>query len=153
MAQTLGLERIVRFTGFRRDVPEVMSALDLFVFPSHAEAFGLVLIEAMAMERPVVSTNCDGVLDIVVDGVTGLTVPPKDPVRLAAAIEQNACGRNAARSLREGGTATRAGVVRPGEADRPSRIDLRGTHRSDSTSSRSVPLNLPTGYMFRAPSR
>jgi glycosyltransferase involved in cell wall biosynthesis len=88
LAQTLGLERIVRFTGFRRDVPEIMSALDLFVFPSHAEAFGLVLIEAMAMERPVVSTNCDGVLDIVVDGVTGLTVPPKDPVALAAAIER-----------------------------------------------------------------
>jgi glycosyltransferase involved in cell wall biosynthesis len=88
LAQTLGLERIVRFSGFRRDVPEVMSALDLFVFPSHAEAFGLVLIEAMAMERPVVSTNCDGVLDIVVDGVTGLTVPPKDPVALAAAIER-----------------------------------------------------------------
>ena len=65
-----------------------MSALDLFVFPSHAEAFGLVLIEAMAMERPVVSTNCDGVLDIVVDGVTGLTVPPKDPVALAAAVER-----------------------------------------------------------------
>jgi glycosyltransferase involved in cell wall biosynthesis len=88
LAQTLGLERIVRFTGFRRDVPEVMSALDLFVFPSHAEAFGLVLIEAMAMERPVVSTNCDGVVDIVVDGVTGLTVPPKDPVALAAATER-----------------------------------------------------------------
>jgi glycosyltransferase involved in cell wall biosynthesis len=88
LARTLGLDRIVRFTGFRRDVPEVMSALDLFVFPSHAEAFGLVLIEAMAMERPVVSTNCDGVVDIVVDGLTGLTVPPKDPVALAAAVEK-----------------------------------------------------------------
>ncbi len=101
LARTLGLERIVRFTGFRRDVPEVMSALDLFVFPSHAEAFGLVLIEAMAMERPVVSTNCDGVLDIVVDGLTGLTVPPKDPVALAAAVQRmladgtlrNRCGK------------------------------------------------------------
>jgi glycosyltransferase involved in cell wall biosynthesis len=76
------------FTGFRKDVPALMAAFDLLVFPSHAEAFGMVLIEAMAMERPVVSTNCDGVLDIVGDGETGLLVPPKDAHALAAAIER-----------------------------------------------------------------
>jgi glycosyltransferase involved in cell wall biosynthesis len=76
------------FAGFRRDIPDLMAAFDVFAFPSHAEAFGLVLIEAMAMERPVVSTNCDGVLDIVVDGVTGLYVNPRNAIQLANAIEK-----------------------------------------------------------------
>jgi glycosyltransferase involved in cell wall biosynthesis len=85
-ATQLNLGAAVRFAGFRGDVPDVLAAFDIFAFPSHAEAFGVVLIEAMAMERPVVSSNCDGVLDIVVDGETGLFVPPKDAPALAAAI-------------------------------------------------------------------
>ncbi len=88
LANDLGLKDTVVFTGFRRDVPEVMAAMDIFAFPSHAEAFGMVLIEAMAMELPVVSTNCDGVLDIVVDGETGIYVPPHEPDRCAAALDR-----------------------------------------------------------------
>jgi glycosyltransferase involved in cell wall biosynthesis len=83
---SLGLDEYVTFAGFRRDVPGVMSSFDILAFPSHAESFGVVLIEAMAMERPVVATNCDGVLDIVVDGATGLFVPPRDAPALAAAL-------------------------------------------------------------------
>jgi glycosyltransferase involved in cell wall biosynthesis len=88
LANDLGLGDTVVFTGFRRDVPDVMAAMDIFAFPSHAEAFGMVLIEAMATELPVVSTNCDGVLDIVVDGETGIYVPPRNPLRFAAALER-----------------------------------------------------------------
>lgn len=58
--------------GFRKDIPAVLAALDLFAFPSRAEAFGLVLIEAMAAAKAVVSTKSDGVLDIVQDQVNGL---------------------------------------------------------------------------------
>lgn len=83
---SLALDRCVTFAGFRRDVPEIMASFDILAFPSHAESFGVVLIEAMAMELPVVSTNCDGVLDIVVDGHTGLFVPPRDAPALAAAL-------------------------------------------------------------------
>jgi glycosyltransferase involved in cell wall biosynthesis len=86
LSLSLGLERTVTFAGYRRDIPEVMAAFDIFAFPSHAESFGVVLIEAMAMERPVVSTNCDGVLDIVVDGETGLYVHPRNATELAAAL-------------------------------------------------------------------
>jgi len=82
----LNLEGRVLFAGFRPDVPDVMAALDIFAFPSHAESFGAVVVEAMALERPVVSTNCDGVLDIVVDGETGLYVNPGKPHELADAI-------------------------------------------------------------------
>ena len=81
-----GLGDRVTVTGFRRDVPELLSAMDVFTFPSHNEAFGLALIEAMACGLPTVSADCDGVLDIVVDGVTGLMVPPKDGAVLAGAV-------------------------------------------------------------------
>lgn len=87
-ATALALDEVLTFTGYRRDVPELMAAFDIFAFPSHAEAFGVVLIEAMAMERPVVSTNCDGVVDIVVDGETGIYVNPKDAGQLADAIDR-----------------------------------------------------------------
>lgn len=88
LTNDLHLNDTVRFIGFRNDIPDVMHAFDLFAFPSHAEAFGAVLVEAMAMERPVVSTNCDGVLDIVIDGVTGIFVNPHQPEELAGAIEK-----------------------------------------------------------------
>jgi glycosyltransferase involved in cell wall biosynthesis len=81
-----GLAGRVTVTGFRRDVPALLSAMDVFTFPSHNEAFGLALIEAMAAGLPTVSANCDGVLDIVVEGVTGLMVPPKDGGVLAGAV-------------------------------------------------------------------
>lgn len=58
------------FTGFRSDTPEVLAAMDIFVFPSHAEAFGIALVEAMAMGKPSVCANADGVLDIAVEGST-----------------------------------------------------------------------------------
>ena len=88
MARALKVDRVVHFTGFRKDVADVMAAFDIFAFPSHAEAFGVVLIEAMAMELPVISTNCDGVLDIVVDGKTGISIEPRNSKQLAAAIER-----------------------------------------------------------------
>lgn len=75
----------ITVTGFRRDVPQLLNAMDVFAFPSHNEAFGLALIEAMAAGLPTVSSDCDGVLDIVVEGETGLMVAPKDGARLAAA--------------------------------------------------------------------
>ena len=86
LARTMDIEDRVRFSGFRQDIPDILHAFDLLAFPSHAEAFGAVLVEAMAMELPVVSTNCDGVLDIVVDGVTGLFVNPHNPQEMADAV-------------------------------------------------------------------
>lgn len=86
MSGSLGLHDVVVFAGYRNDMPDVMAAFDIFAFPSHAEAFGVVLIEAMAMEKPVVSTNCDGVLDIVVDGETGIYVHPRNSLELAEGL-------------------------------------------------------------------
>ncbi len=83
----LGLDNHLILTGFRQDVPDLLSAMDIFAFPSHAEAFGLVLIEAMAVGLPVVSSQCDGVLDIVDPHETGLLVPPRDADALTRAVQ------------------------------------------------------------------
>lgn len=88
LSSNLGLDDIVTFAGYRSDTPGILSAIDILAFPSHAESFGVVLIEAMAMELPVVSTNCDGVLDVVADEVTGLYVNPKRPIELADALDR-----------------------------------------------------------------
>jgi len=88
MAHERGLDEVVTFLGYRAEIPSVMAAFDILVFPSHAESFGVVLIEAMAMALPVVATNCDGVVDIVVDGETGIMVPPKDGRRLAEGMRK-----------------------------------------------------------------
>ncbi len=76
----------VRLLGFRRDIPVLMSACDIFVLPAPAEPFGLVLVEAMAMGKPVIAANAGGPCEIVVHGQTGLLFEPGNPQSLAAAI-------------------------------------------------------------------
>ncbi len=76
----------VRLLGFRRDIPALMSACDIFVLPAPAEPFGLVLLEAMAMGKPVIAANAGGPCEIVVHGQTGLLFEPGNPQSLAAAI-------------------------------------------------------------------
>lgn len=84
----LGIENYTIWTGFRRDVPEVLSAIDIFVAPSHAEAFGLSLVEAMAVGLPVVATRNAGFLDIIEDGMNGLFFERGNYVELAEKIKK-----------------------------------------------------------------
>jgi len=76
------------FCGFRSDTPEVLAAMDIFAFPSHAEAFGIALVEAMAMGKPSVCSSSDGILDIAVNGVTSFLFEKKNAKDLADKIEQ-----------------------------------------------------------------
>jgi glycosyltransferase involved in cell wall biosynthesis len=76
----------VVLTGARRDVAACMDAMDVVVHASNREPFGRVLLEAMAAGRPVIAPREGGPLEIVVDGETGLLVPPRDPDALAAAM-------------------------------------------------------------------
>lgn len=85
--QAAGLGDRMILTGYRDDVPDLLGAMDVFLFPTHAEAFGLVIVEAMAMGVPVVSSNCDGVPDIVEEGQTGYLVDPTNVEALTAAVE------------------------------------------------------------------
>ena len=78
-----GLEDTVELLGFRDDAMAVIAASDVFVLPSLAEPFGLVLLEAMALGKPVVSTAVGGPLEIVVEGETGHLVAAGSPPELA----------------------------------------------------------------------
>ncbi len=78
----------IYFLGFRSDIPDVLAAMDIFVFPSHAEAFGVGLIEAMAMGKSSVCSNSDGILDIAVDNETSYLFKVKDENNLTDKLEQ-----------------------------------------------------------------
>jgi glycosyltransferase involved in cell wall biosynthesis len=78
----------VEITGARDDVPELLASFDVFAFPSLFEGLCLAVIEAQAAGVPVVATPVGGIRETVVDGETGLLVPPRDPAALAAAIRR-----------------------------------------------------------------
>jgi glycosyltransferase involved in cell wall biosynthesis len=75
-----------RFAGQRDDVPALLRLCAVVVLPSRQEAFGRVLIEAMAAGVPVIASAVGGIPEVCVDGVTALLVPPEDPEALAVAI-------------------------------------------------------------------
>jgi glycosyltransferase involved in cell wall biosynthesis len=80
------LSGTIKFTGLRNDIPEILSALDVLVSPSLWEGLPNVVLEAMASGKPVVATSVGGTPEAVVDGKTGLLVPPRNPEALATAI-------------------------------------------------------------------
>ncbi|MCU1382486.1 MAG: glycosyl transferase group 1 [Acidobacteria bacterium] len=82
----LGLSARVTFLGFRTDAPRIVQAFDVIAVPSHEEPLGNATLEAMAAGRPVVGTRVGGIPEMIVDGETGLLVPPSDPPALADAI-------------------------------------------------------------------
>jgi glycosyltransferase involved in cell wall biosynthesis len=81
-----GAESLVWFAGERNDIPELMRGLDLFVLPSLREGISNTILEAMASGLPVIATNVGGNPELVVDGETGMLVPPSDPIAMADAI-------------------------------------------------------------------
>jgi glycosyltransferase involved in cell wall biosynthesis len=78
MVRQFGLEDLVLFTGYQENIPQVMSALDIVVMPSQQEAFGLVAIEAMAMQCPVLISKGGSAEEIVGNEDYGLLVRPDD---------------------------------------------------------------------------
>lgn len=82
----LYLGRNVILTGFRSDIPRLLAAMDIVVLASHLEGLGTSLLDAMAMARPVVATRVGGIPEMVMDGMTGRLVPPRDPVALAESL-------------------------------------------------------------------
>jgi glycosyltransferase involved in cell wall biosynthesis len=80
------LQGRVHALGLRTDVPDLMAAADMLVVPSIRESFSLVTAEALAVGRPVITTDCGGPTELVRDGETGSVVPVHDPSALAARI-------------------------------------------------------------------
>lgn len=86
LAGELGITDQTVFSGFRRDIPAVLAASDVFVLPSFSEGLPLSLLEAMAARKPVVASRVGGIPEVVVDGETGLLIEPGDVPGLAAAL-------------------------------------------------------------------
>lgn len=86
LAMEYRLSDKVIFTGYRSDTPDILSAMDIFAFPSHSEAFGIALVEAMAMGLPTVCSASDGVLDIAVDHQTSYLFEKQNASQLAAKL-------------------------------------------------------------------
>jgi glycosyltransferase involved in cell wall biosynthesis len=72
--------------GVRTDVPDLLCAADVFVLPSRWEGLGSVLLEAMALEAPIVASDLPTTREILSDGVSARLVPPQEPGLLARAI-------------------------------------------------------------------
>lgn len=87
-ARDAGIGSSIHWAGFCRQVPQLMTALDVYVCPSHSESLPLTILEAMAAARPVVATAVGGIPEIVRSRETGLLVPPHDPAALAQAIAE-----------------------------------------------------------------
>ena len=87
-ARELGIERNVRLLGARTDIPELLGAADISILASHEEGFSNAIIEAMAAGLPLVVSDVGGNAEAVMDGVTGLVVPPRDPASLSSAIRR-----------------------------------------------------------------
>ena len=86
--ETLGLTEKVVFTGFRDDVNNVIAALDIVTVPSTwNEPCSAVIQQGMALSKPVIGTLTGGSPEMILDGVTGLLVPPSDSAALAGAVE------------------------------------------------------------------
>jgi glycosyltransferase involved in cell wall biosynthesis len=81
-----GLDDRVIMAGFRTDVPDLMSAFDIYAMPSWEEPFGMVYVEAMALRKPVIAWDIAGPTEIVVDGETGYLVEPRNEAALSSAL-------------------------------------------------------------------
>ena len=86
LASQLELSDAVIFTGFLEDVPQIIATFDVAVLPSYFEGMGRVLLEAMAMEKPVVGTAVGGIPDLIEDGLNGYLVSSGNEKELASAI-------------------------------------------------------------------
>ena len=85
-AERLGVAQHLRMPGFRKDIPSILKALDLFVMPSHMEGLGTSVLDAMAAGVPVVGTEAGGMPESVIDEETGLLCPIRDGKAIAGAV-------------------------------------------------------------------
>jgi glycosyltransferase involved in cell wall biosynthesis len=85
-SHALGLADVITFAGFQSNVHEWMQAMDVFVHASDREPFGIVVIEAMALGKPVIAGSAGGPAEIITDGVDGVLMPFGDDESLARAI-------------------------------------------------------------------
>jgi glycosyltransferase involved in cell wall biosynthesis len=107
---TLGLNEHVLFVGWRSDAWKIIEAMDLMIHPTLHEAFCSVIIESLALQRPLIATNVAAAPEQIDDSETGVLVPPRDPAAIAAAAIELAS--DSERAMRLGQEARRRVVER-----------------------------------------
>lgn len=123
----------VVFAGRRADLVPILHLTSVLIVPSRQEAFGRVLIEAMAADIPVVATRVGGIPEVVVDGETGLLVPPEDPASLAAALLATLRQPEATRArIRAAAEVVRARFSLTGHAERVAALYARLVSHRDT---------------------
>lgn len=101
LSQKMGVSSRANLLGYRYDIPEILSVMDVFVFTSLWEGMPLALLEAMAQGLPVVSTDVHGAVDLIRNNETGILVKKKDAIGLAGAIEYIISHRKEAKAMGE----------------------------------------------------
>lgn len=86
-ASTLGLNKNVIFTGYRRDIPALLAAMDVFVLPSLWEGLPNALLEAMGAGKPIIATDIPPIREVINSEKSGILIPPKDSNTLASSIK------------------------------------------------------------------
>jgi glycosyltransferase involved in cell wall biosynthesis len=108
LARSLGIGDRVEFLGpkSRREVAQLLRGCEVFVLPSRSETFGIVILEAMAYEKPIVATSVGGIPEIIESGKNGVLVEPDDPAALSEAITAVLDGRELKHSIARNGYRT-----------------------------------------------
>jgi glycosyltransferase involved in cell wall biosynthesis len=105
LIESLDLTENVRLLGFRRDIPALLDAVDVFVSPSLWEGLSISVLEAMAAAKPIITTSVPSNAELIEHGVTGLLVPPRSPETLAGSIyrfvQEPALAQQCARNARQ----------------------------------------------------
>jgi len=108
-SEKLNVADRITFTGFRSDIKEILASIDVLAMPSLLEGLPMVLLEAMAMAKPIVATRIDGITEVLENDKMALLVPAKNPHALAEAIvgilndkaKANFFGQNAREAMKE----------------------------------------------------
>lgn len=101
--KNIGVYQDVIFTGYRVDAVSLMSIFDIFVLPSLWEGMPYTILEAMALKKPVVATNVFGNSEIILNGITGNLVPPRDSLAISEAVIRLLKDKEKAKEMGENG--------------------------------------------------
>jgi len=102
-AVSLKIRGKVIFAGMRKDIPEILSMVDVFVLPSLLEGLPIALLEAQAAKVPIIATSVGAIPKVVDDGVTGILIPPKAPEAIEKAIIRILSNKKASQEMAEKG--------------------------------------------------
>ena len=86
LAKKLKVDNRITFTGFRQDIPEILCGVDVTIMPSPEEGMSMSALESMASSKPVVATSGCGLVDIIVNNISGIIVKPDNSHELAAGV-------------------------------------------------------------------